>query len=263
MDFACIDSIPGACDCPDGWDCVDGHCVQPGRCFPRDGLAGLRCQPGLHCDDHGLCRACTLNEHCDGGRCEDGECLAPQECANSGDCYRGYECRQGFCSILRDACDEDPLNNHDFGSATRLPPLGVSGLVACEGRSDWFLIDDPIGTRVTVRYDAETTRIGMKIYTQRELGRTPTDIGTIIDGETWANVGAGQYTVFAHPGWVGNTALSPRVHRLYRRRLDRPWRNDDVNNARHLGIGSQVLLAATSIISDMKALEAQWKSPWW
>ena len=94
---------------------------------------------------------------------------------------------------------------------------------------------------MTVRYDAETTRIGMKIYTQRELGRTPTDIGTIIDGETWANVGAGQYyvRVFAQPGWAGEYSIVAESGiDCIEDAFDRPWRNDDVNNARHLGVGS-------------------------
>ena len=241
VDFACADALPDQCECPEGYACADGHCVQPGPCAPAgEGGAAAGCPADHGCADTGHCVQCQANAHCAPGVCVDGRCANPEACDDDAGCLPGHVCRRGTCTFDRDSCDEDTLENNDFGFAIPLPQVSISGLSACQGAADWYRIEDPVGSRVTVRFDPATTQLDLAAFVDGAVGADPLDAGSPIGGELWVNTGPGRYLirVSARRGGSGtysivaegNVACIDDVN-------ERPWRNDVADRATSINAG--------------------------
>ena len=102
------------------------------------------CTPGGHCAQ------CAVDADCARGVCDAGDCVDPFGCEADEDCLDGRTCSNGFCDLPRNACEDDEVNNGDFGNAEPLLYATIPNLVACEGPGDWFTVNDPVGARVIV-----------------------------------------------------------------------------------------------------------------
>ncbi|MGC6418351.1 MAG: hypothetical protein ACON3Z_14610 [Bradymonadia bacterium] len=236
--FVCVADRPGECACPEGWACDDGHCVQPAPCDAFNGEAG--CPEGTMCTPGGHCAQCAVDADCARGVCDAGDCVDPFGCEADEDCLDGRTCSNGFCDLPRNACEDDEVNNGDFGNAEPLLYATIPNLVACEGPGDWFTVNDPIGARVIVRFDAPSTRLSVSAFSWDQIGRTPVDVGEPLAGEAWVNVGPGLHyiRVDAKEGGAGDYTITTEggvtcLDDPY----DRPWRNDAPESAREVRSG--------------------------
>ncbi|MBV71034.1 MAG: hypothetical protein CMH52_06745 [Myxococcales bacterium] len=239
--FTCLADRPGECNCPEDWACDDGHCVQPAPCAQAQGNAGEQgCPQGLRCAQDGRCVDCTADADCERGVCDGARCVNPEPCDIADDCLEGHQCNGGVCSLPRDHCDEDTLNNGDFGFAANLVYGTIPDLMACEGRADWYRVNDNVGARITVRYDSATTALDVRAYTREQLGRDAADVGEAIGNENWINVGRGIYyiRVTALEGGSGVYSITTEGNvSCLDDQFERPWRNDIPGNARDIDAG--------------------------
>lgn len=237
VDFACAAAVPGACDCPVGWACVEGGCEQPGPCG-----AGT-CPAGWVCGGDGLCARCAGDGECPGA-CVDGICQDPPGCAVAEDCVAGHHCPFGRCEVDFAACSDDVFDHNGPDAALILPPVALTGLVACEGVADWYRFGDVRdGMRVTVRFDATRPAPRVRLY-GIDAAFDPSDaiaVAATQPGEARVDAAAGEYLleVSAAPGGGGGYSIELTGGRGCADDIfERPWRNDRVAQARRIGPGT-------------------------
>ena len=233
-DFACADAAPGACACPDGWACIAGACVQPGPC------GGGTCPAGWVCRDDGLCGRCADDADCP-GRCDDGICLDEIACESDDDCLPGHACLGGRCAIDFAGCVDDGLAHNGPDVAIALPPVALTGLVACEGVADWYRVGDAGAVRITVRAAADRPVPRVRLYAidaafDPELALA---VAPAQPGEATLDAPPGDYllSVEAAPGGGGPYGIDLRAVACADDSYERPWRNDRRADARRVAPG--------------------------
>lgn len=234
VDFACADTAPGACDCPDGWACVDGGCEAPGPCGA--------CPPGWPCGPDGRCVRCVGENDCPGGGvcAGDGTCVDPEMCIVAADCLPGRRCPFGQCEIDFDACDDDAIAGDAPDRAVDLPALALTGLWACDGRGDWFRVASAdSAVRVTVRYDLGDPAPAVRLYAVGDPFE-PVAVAALQPGEARVAAGPGDYLVEVR-GEGASVAYGIEVEdgiACAADAFERPWRNDDRARARVIPAGT-------------------------
>ncbi|MCB9551125.1 MAG: hypothetical protein H6705_04420 [Myxococcales bacterium] len=235
LDFACADAIPGACACPAGWACVDGGCEQPGPC------AAGTCPPGWVCGGDGLCARCDGDDDCPGA-CVGGLCQDPPACDDPAECLPGHVCPFGRCEIDFAGCVDDGLDHNGPDAALTLPPVALTGLVACEGVADWYRFGDDGALRVTVRFAADRPAPRVRLYGV-DAAFDPSDaiaVAATQPGEARIDAPPGEYLleVSAAPGGGGGYAIDLEDGRACADDVyERPWRNDRNERARRVAPG--------------------------
>jgi peptidoglycan-associated lipoprotein len=95
VDKKCVQCATDA-DCKEGEECNDAN-----ACVKKEGW----CTTDADCPDRQICEnnkctACESDEQCDGGRCSNGQCIKPGQCAVDEDCEDDEDCIDGRCQRL-------------------------------------------------------------------------------------------------------------------------------------------------------------------
>lgn len=228
----CADRVPWACECPAGWGCRLERCELPGPCAAdADCVAGRFCQGGL-------CGECMDDTECPGQtRCFGGQCRERAACVDSSTCLPGRMCDVAGC-VPDGTCVDDGLNNHDQASALPLGFEARDGFIACDGASDWFLLDAPTAFSFSLHRDLSLRPLMLEAYFV-DNPFSPADYDLGVPGTSWVSGAAGQYLirVSAPAGGSGPYALDVRPG-CAEDPFERPWRNDDAARASAIGLGA-------------------------
>jgi hypothetical protein len=153
--------------CYDSQDCGQADLVcdlKTNTCAPRGTVCGVDsdCNPDEACLS-GVCVfscpvACVADEDCAFGEvCWNQCCLEDQSCSSDGDCGPGEECIAGWCQQPLPCLSDDAFEDNDDGATATVVVLPAQdqgeaypGLYICTRDDDWFSIDVPAGSSLTV-----------------------------------------------------------------------------------------------------------------
>ena len=154
--------------CYDTEDCGDALLVcdlKSNTCAERGTVCGVDsdCDPNHTCMN-GVCLyvcpvTCDVDEECAyGDMCRNHCCVEDQSCWDDYDCSLPNYCIDDWCQEPLPCLSDDDFEDNDDGSTAAvlpLPPVDQSedhlGLYVCRRDDDWYAIEVPAGSSLTVR----------------------------------------------------------------------------------------------------------------